>query len=276
MKFSLIMATVGRTQEVERFLAALAIQTHRNFELIVVDQNVDNRLAPLLDPYRSRFPIVHLASEPGLSRARNVGLRHAKGEVVGFPDDDCWYPPQLLEQVARSLRENSPDGVTGRVVDESGRSYARFDRSPGLLSLRNVWRRSSSVCVFLRSYVVEKVGGFDETLGVGAGTLWEGGEDIDYPLRIIEAGYKVRYDPDLLVLHPAPLEYGYRQAAGRAYAYGAGIGRVWKKHRFPVWLITYNLLRPFGGTVLNLMAGRTDNAYYHWNAFRGRLKGWLS
>ena len=85
MRFSLVLATVGRTDELRRFLAHLDTQTHREFELVVVDQNKDERLKPILEPYRGKFPILHLPSEQGLSRARNVGIEHARGDVIGFP-----------------------------------------------------------------------------------------------------------------------------------------------------------------------------------------------
>ena len=99
MRFSLVLATVGRTEELNRFFASLDYATHRNFEVILVDQNPDDRLNSVLDHYDGRFPALHLRSERGLSRARNVGLRRVTGDVVAFPDDDCWYPPNLLNQV---------------------------------------------------------------------------------------------------------------------------------------------------------------------------------
>jgi GT2 family glycosyltransferase len=131
----------------------------------------------------------------------------------------------------------------------------------------------------LRRNVVEEVGGFDETLGVGAQTLWGGGEDIDYPLRAIKAGFKIEYRPDdIYVFHPPPYSPrgDYSKLAGRAYRYGAGIGRVWRKHNYPVWLVAYYLLRPLGGAFLNFVKGNRGKAHYHVSAFRGRLRGWLS
>ena len=277
MKFSLIMATLGRTHEVDGFLASLDAQSYRDFELIVVDQNPDDRLVPLLKPRRERFPLIYLRSAPGLSLARNIGLRRATGEVVGFPDDDCRYSPHFLDWIARFLKEHPrADGISGRVADEDGSSDARFDPAPGPIDLANAWRRTSSVSLFVRKRVVETVGGFDETLGVGAETPWRGAEDIDYALRAVRAGFEIRYDPDLVVFHPNPLRYGYRKLAGRAHAYGAGIGRVWRKHDYPTRLVTYHLLRPLGGAVLSIVTGRRDKALFHWSAFRGRLYGWLS
>jgi len=182
-----------------------------------------------------------------------------------------------LATVSRILdRHPEYDGVTGRVVDEDGEAYARFDRAPGELTALNTWRRAASVSLFVRRYVVERIGGFDETLGLGAGTPWGGGEDIDYPLRAIGAGFSIRYEPTIRVIHPNPLGKGYRLAAERARRYGAGVGRVWRKHGLPFWFVAYNLARPLGGAGLSLVSGQIEKARYHWSAFRGRLSGWLA
>ena len=84
MKFSLVLATVDRTDEVERFLISLEKQTHKDFELIVVDQNPEGTFAPLLEPHKVNFPIVHLArpDDRGVSKSRNAGIQRATGEVL--------------------------------------------------------------------------------------------------------------------------------------------------------------------------------------------------
>ncbi len=278
IRFSLVLSTINRTDEVRRFLTTLDSQTYRQFELIVVDQNKDERLLPVLEPYEKMFSIVHCTSKPGLSAARNVGLKHTVGDVVTFPDDDCLYPPELLERVA-SFLDAHPNvaGLAGRLqMGNPGQiGTARFDRKAGLISQANVWKRVNSSTIFVRRKVVEEIGGFDESLGVGAGTPWAGGEDIDYPLRVVEAGFKFYYSPDLCVLHPSVPEYDYSRLADRAYGYGAGIGRVWRKHDYPFWLVAYFLLRPLGGAFLNFVAGRRDKARFHIAAFRGRFRGWL-
>ena len=281
MHFSLILATVDRIREVERFLKSLDSQTHRAFELIVVDQNKDERLLPLLAAYREKFSILHLKSEPGSSRARNIGLRHITGNVVAFPDDDCWYPPQLLEHITGFFCEHPElDGFTVRMADESGQSGAtRFDKKPGLLAQTNAWRRVATFTIFFRRIVVEAVGEFDEALGPGAGTIWGGGEDIDYALRATEADFKVYYRPDIYIFHPSypsPPEYDYSKLGGRAYGYNVGIGRVWRKHNYPLWFVAYYLLRPIGGAALSLVQGDKGKAYFYFRSLRGRLRGWLS
>ena len=100
MKFSLVMATLGRSVEIERLFNSLVNQTYKNFEVIVVDQNEDDRVVKLVEQFRDRLEFVYVHSEKGLSRARNVGLKHIHGDLVAFPDDDCWYHPDVLAHVA--------------------------------------------------------------------------------------------------------------------------------------------------------------------------------
>src|SRR5262245_47248397 len=147
--FDLVLATVGRKDELLRLLDSLEAQSHRSFRLIVVDQNEDERLLTLLDMYADAMTCVRLTSERGLSRARNVSLRAVTADVVAFADDDCWYPVDLLARVGAMLDANpSWDGVTGTVTDASGvPSSARWSKRAGALDRMNVWTRGVSISV---------------------------------------------------------------------------------------------------------------------------------
>jgi len=278
MRFSLIMATVGRTDEVKRFLEHLDRQTYRDFELIVVDQNPDDRLAPILEAYKNRFPISHLRSERGLSRARNVGLKHISGDIVAFPDDDCWYPPDLLERVVRFFEERPDlDGLTGRAVCEQGtNALLNFPTRQALINRFNILKRSVSFSIFLRAEVVNEIGKFDEFLGVGAGTPWGAGEEVDYLLRAIEAGFKVYYDPSITVFHPQRIATYDERVISRVRSYARGGGRVLRKHHYPLWFVLYLWLRSAGGICLSLLTLRIGKARYHFSNLLGSIEGWMA
>src|ERR1700742_1620555 len=95
--FSLVVSTKGRTSELIPLLESLQRQTFRDFDVLVVDQNEEASLVPLLSQAWG-FPLKHLRcpGERGLSRGRNVGWRACAGRFVAFPDDDCWYEPDFL------------------------------------------------------------------------------------------------------------------------------------------------------------------------------------
>jgi glycosyltransferase involved in cell wall biosynthesis len=55
MRFSIIIATIHRTEEILRLLKSIADQQYNDLEILIVDQNNDERLNPILSQYRSRF-----------------------------------------------------------------------------------------------------------------------------------------------------------------------------------------------------------------------------
>jgi glycosyltransferase involved in cell wall biosynthesis len=278
VRVSLVMGTAGeRPWALSRFLDSLASGVHQDLDLIVVDQGMGDQITHLLQRYRSLSPR-QLRSRPGLSRARNCGLTYVTGEVVGFPDDDCWYPPDLLSSIVEHM-QSRPDlgGVAVRPVDEAGRSsFPRWDLRPGLINRYNVWRRSNSNGLFLRTAVIREVGGFDEDLGVGSGTPWGAAEDVDYPLRVLAAGFRIEYLPGVLVRHPRTEATFDAAGVDRAERYGGGSGRVLRKHGYPWWFVMYQGMRPLGGALLSAATGRWAKAQYHLAVLRGRRRGWTA
>jgi glycosyltransferase involved in cell wall biosynthesis len=273
LTIDLIMGTLGRTVEPRRFLESLAQQTWRGARLIVVDQNPDDRLVRVISEFESDIPILHLQSEVGLSRARNTGLRHVQADVVAFPDDDCWYPPDLLERVTRVLAERPLlGGVHGRDI---GRPPGRDDLRPGTMTRYNMWGRVGSYMLFLRRRAVDAVGPFDEMLGLGSPGPWLGGEDLDYVLRCLRSGFWLHYDPTLLVHHPRKRESSSRPDPKDAYTYAMGMGRVLRTGRLPAWFALYMCARGFLGALVELGRARPAHARFYWTAGRGRLRGWL-
>jgi len=277
LKFSLILATVGRTAEIDRFFKSLQSQNYVNFEVIVVDQNEDKRLDPILAVYHQFMDIIHVKSAKGLSKARNVGLKYITGDVVAFPDDDCWYPVDILEKVRDVLISSDLDGISCRCVDINGNdSVGIFTKEHGIIDMYNVWNRSTSATIFLKSSVIKRINPpFDESLGVGSGTIYGSGEDIDLVINAIKAGAKIYYTPEIQVFHPNPTLVYNDKTIKRAFSYGCGLGKVLKKHNYPVWYKSKVLIRPLGGCVLSLLALKVSKARYHMNAFIGRLRGML-
>jgi glycosyltransferase involved in cell wall biosynthesis len=167
MTLSLIVATLNRTNELERFLTSLNDQNLADIQVVIVDQNPDNRLLPIISEFHGNARIIHKRIPPSLSLARNLGMECAEGDIIAFPDDDCWYPPGCLANVHQLLRDRPEvDGATGQVQDEAGRPIARFGSKGEFVNLNNIWQRGSSVSMFLRRGVIRAVGEFNEDLGL--------------------------------------------------------------------------------------------------------------
>jgi glycosyltransferase involved in cell wall biosynthesis len=277
-RFSLVLATLDATPaDLVRFLDSLLLQEYPHLDLIVVDQNPDDRLVAIVRGYRDRLDIMHLRSAPGLSRARNVGLGAITGDLVAFPDDDCWYPAGLLARVnERFSCESDWAGISGRVVDERGApSAGKWDTRAGAITRFNVWNRGVSVSLFLRRAVLQAVGDFDETLGAGAGTAWASGEETDYLLRAMKTGFHLQYQPDLGVGHPGT-RYEGDDVRSKAYRYALGMGRVLRKHRYPLWFVLSVWLRTAAAGVRALVGGNLAKGRYGWAILAGRIRGYLT
>ncbi len=254
-RFSLVVATIGRTEEFCVLLQSLAEQQTRDFELIVVDQNPDDRLSPILEEWASRvagqddrgrsmIQVKHLHCSPGLSRARNLGLMHSSGDILAFPDDDCWYLPDTLRNVDAWLRQHQDYGILSvGSRDEQGQvSGNRWVQTECDITRINVFRASATYSYFVRRPQGAIPLHFDESIGPGAGTKFGCGEDADFLLTLMSHGIRGRFYSVLHVGHPTK---GWINVQ-RARQYGGGFGRVLAKHSLPflcLGLVTFDFAR---------------------------------
>lgn len=273
-RFSLIVATRGRDTDVGVLLDSLLAQGRDDLEVIVVDQNGDDRLVPVLARVAGRLEIAHLRSgRTHANHARNLGLAEARGGIVAFPDDDCILPPGVLDRVAAAFAEPSLAVLTGPAASPGGGlGSGRWRMEGGATTLANLWTSVIEFNLFLRREVAAALGGFDERMGPG--TEWGSAEGNDLVARAIRAGHCARYDPDLRIIHPdkrlTPV------AVERARLYGAGLGVALRRHApgIGVWLPFF--IRPLGGLALAALKRNHLQAAYYLATFRGRLAGFLA
>ncbi len=275
MRFSLIVATSGRDTELATLFDSVQAQARGDLEVIVVDQNADDRLAPVIGRYRDRLPLLWRRSAVRhANHARNLGLTLARGEIVGFPDDDCTLPPGLLARVEAGFADNPGVAVlTGPAASpDGGLGSGRWRRDAGAITPENAWTSVIEFNLFLRREVALALGGFDTRLGPG--TPLGSAEGNDLVLRATAAGHRAAYDPDRRVLHPdkrlTPV------AVARAAPYGRGLGFALRRHRVAPGIWLPFLVRPLGGVAVSLLRLRPLAARYYGATLRGRLEGFLT
>ncbi len=244
--FSLVMATYGRSDELKPALASLVAQTDRGFELIVVDQNRGELIAPLLEPVRAAgIAVKHVRLDvANLSLARNLGLQHASGRVVAFPDDDCWYEPDVIARVRQAIEGNEAiDGIVARWCEMD-----RVGSRPAAPLSSAAWRRfragdATSFTLFFLLERLQAMGGFDARLGTGR---WFGcGEETDLILRMLGEGRRIDYLPEARI-HHAHQEWpaATRAQCRRERMYGRGTGALYVKHGLPLWVAARGFVGP--------------------------------
>jgi glycosyltransferase involved in cell wall biosynthesis len=276
MKLSLVMATVGRTEEVWNMIRSLVNQSDHNFELIIVDQNSDDRLALHIRAGLAQgLDIRHVRLEPpSLSAARNLGISLARYEILAFPDDDCWYESTVIEHVRNCFIPESE--LRGLVAhwEEQAKGLGR-PQLTGQLSL-HAWRRfrggeASSIALFFRRELFDELGGFDERLGVGR---WYGaGEETDFVLRALASGARLDHAPQVRVHHhfSAKQPGDWRIACRNIRRRARGTGAIYAKHRLDVYVIIRGCSAPLLRVLLKWRSPR--NLVQSWFMVIGRLEG---
>jgi glycosyltransferase involved in cell wall biosynthesis len=277
MRFSLIVCTLGRRDELVGLFDSLVRQNRADFETIVVDQNTDDRLVEVVAQFANRFPLKHIRmTGTGASRARNLGLDHATGELIGFPDDDCQYFDRYLDLVDQVFSEDPSIGCISGYPTASISQGIGADWQTGRMDLDpvNVLNRCQEFTIFLRR---ENLHGlrYNERLGVGAQTLWGAEEGPDFLIRLVHAGCRLIYFPFLFIYHPDKIATITPRTLQRALSYASGRGCLLRLHHFPQRIVFAGVLRPMIGCILFLLKGETLRSKYYFNVASGTLRGLL-
>jgi glycosyltransferase involved in cell wall biosynthesis len=278
IKTSLVVSTLGRSSELETLFASLDRQEFCDFEVIVVDQNADDRLTPVLARPRA-YPVRHVRTptDRGLSRGRNVGWRVAQGEYVLFPDDDCWYPVDLLSRAMADADATGVDMLCGRATDEAGRNInGRFSGDAQWVTRRHVWTTQIEWMMFFRRDALERLGGFDERLGVGSSSRWQAAEGQDISLRALACGLRCFYDPALRG-HHAEIDLGRPDAAmiRKGHGYALGMGFVLGKAGYGAGAAAYWTSRAMFNAARAAIGCNPERTRYFASQAHGRMAGWL-
>ncbi len=205
--------------------------TYPRLDLLVVAQGGDwaaTDLAVLADDPRLR---ILKDGGGGLSRARNLGLSAATGDIIVFTDDDCLVAPDWIEAHV-ALYEERPElaFVFGKVDPPVG-SWERdtvptFDPSAERGSARNTGAivLGMGANMSMRRSTVRDVGLFDEQLGAGGNLA--SGEDLDYALRVAATGLLVIADSRPCVIHQGGTRSHGAEAHQLWHRDGVGFGAV--------------------------------------------------
>lgn len=229
--------------------------------LIVVDQADPQSHDPLTE-FEDLAGFVRISIPfTGLSRARNVGMAAAEARgahLVAFTDDDCLPATTWLEAFVKVFA----DSPSLALVYGSTRAVA-YDRARGVIPAYIVERpsvhrgiRSKSLiegmgaCMAIQVAAWKQVGGFDDWLG--AGTALASGDETDFCIRILLAGWSVALTPWAEVSH-----LGFRESsstpsliAGYMRGSGAATAKMLRLGGGPAWV-------PLARTAWRWLCGRS-------------------
>ncbi|MGN0172217.1 MAG: glycosyltransferase family 2 protein [Acutalibacteraceae bacterium] len=110
-KISVVVPVYNIAAFLPRCLDSLLAQTHRNIEIVTVDDGSTDRSGAVLDEYAARdarVQVIHKRNE-GVSLARLTGIQAASGEYIGFCDGDDEVEPDMYERLLANLKQYDAD-----------------------------------------------------------------------------------------------------------------------------------------------------------------------
>jgi GT2 family glycosyltransferase len=227
---SVVIPTRDRGDLAVRTVASILNGTERDIRLLVVDQSESNDTEIALRRFEADRRLRYVRStSKGISAARNEGVALANTTLIAHTDDDCEALPDWCRKVIEAF-ERHPEAelLFGEVVAGEGATSGRgfvpsyhvpFERV--IVGLKNKTETEGiGACMAYRRRLWERIGGFDELLGVGTG--FGSAEDVDFTIRTLAAGHAVLETPAAGVVH-----HGFRTwEEGRPllarYLYGIG------------------------------------------------------
>jgi glycosyltransferase involved in cell wall biosynthesis len=246
--------TLDRLKDVKELLDSLRAQSYPNIEVVFVGESC-RELCEEVSRYAQTIRIAKITilfnnGEPGVSAARNLGIRHARGDIIAFIDDDTIAAPNWAEELAKTYaEENHVIGVAG-AAEPLWEKLAMAWFPPELYWMigctswqdRNEERRDAynapTVNVSYKREAFQRAGLFSTAIGPQWGNSpkiasWAYGtsEDTELFLRIRRAtGQRIVYNPKVKVRHKVTRQkLGLRRLA--RFARGVGLASYPLMHR---------------------------------------------
>lgn len=204
IKYSIIVPVFNRPDEVNELLDSLQQQTFHNFEVVIVEDGSSIPCESVVRQYESSLNIRYYNKpNSGPGQTRNFGVERASGQWMIILDSDCILPSTYLEAVDRSLLAEDADGFGG--PDRAHEAFTDIQKAinyamtsffttggirGGKKKLDKFYPRSFNMGI--RRSVYEALGGFSRM---------RFGEDIDFSIRLYQAGYRCRLIPEAWVWH---------------------------------------------------------------------------
>lgn len=264
---SIIVPTYNEEEDIARTMDALAAITHRPLEVIVVDASKD-RTPEIVRGYEGRIlglKLIRQGARPGVSAARNDGLRAATGEIVVILNGDVFPPPDFIDRILPHYAAGADYLVINSQVMNTETLYPRYIQAQHLFNLDLTWHDTNwSEGFSCRREAALAVGGFPDEFAHNTA-----GEDAIFGGRLNER-YQRAADFSIIVPHVMPTQFRvyWRQRLGRGRG-GAYVLYVHEKRPMRWAAILRSVIGTLGLTAILIPA-----LVYAWKITRYSARGW--
>jgi molybdenum cofactor biosynthesis enzyme MoaA/glycosyltransferase involved in cell wall biosynthesis len=224
MKISIVIPTYDRPNQLMQCIGSLQRQEFESLEaeIVVVDDKADKKIQKMLQAFeQARFPVHYFSQQAkGPAAARNLGIKQAKADIIGFIDDDCiacenWL--SLMYQAHIKHRECVAVGGDTLVGYES--IAAQIGQFLSTCSIQTFIDSKLQTIFFPTCNVSIKKTLF-KTIAFNEKFPLPGGEDLEFFWQAYKQGYKMYWDKNIKVLHYR--DKSMKSFIRQAYNYGRG------------------------------------------------------
>ena len=234
MKLSIIVPVYNMASDhkLEYCLDSLVNQTVEDYEIIAVDDCSTDNSMEILKEYERRFPEKFRAVHSEVNRhqggAKNIGLRMAKGEWIGFIDSDDWIRPDMYERLIERAKSTGADlaGCDYCLTDVHSMEVGQIvhNNKKSQSGILNKEKRASLILdggslvvkIFRRSMIMEKELWFPEDIFYEDNALGNSYLVLAKHFEYIEEPMYYYYQPDTSTVHTiSPKRCEDRMEAGR-------------------------------------------------------------
>jgi cellulose synthase/poly-beta-1,6-N-acetylglucosamine synthase-like glycosyltransferase/peptidoglycan/xylan/chitin deacetylase (PgdA/CDA1 family) len=240
---SIIVPAYNEEFVIEATIRSLLNSDYDNVEIIVVDDGSKDRTSDVVREQFGDEPLIRLFTVPnaGKAAALNIGLRHAKGDIIVALDADTQFPADTIRALARRFVDPTMGAVAGNAKVGNRINIVTRWQALEYITSQNMDRRAfaSLNCITVvpgavgawRRELIEECGGFSEhTLA----------EDQDLTLQIRKRGYRIGYEEKAIGWTEAP--QNLRMLAKQRFRWAYGTLQCLWKHRDALFRPKYGAL----------------------------------
>jgi len=262
MKVTVILCTYNRCESLRVALESVArslVPASIEWEVLVVDNNSNDRTKQVFDEFNSKFPARFrylFEAKPGKSNALNSAIRVSNCDVVAFMDDDVIVDSAWLTRLTSALMDSSYSGVGGKILPQWKTTPPRWlpvKERYGLAPLvmfdlgdagGPLDEPPYGTNMAFRRGAFDRYGEFRTDLGPRPGSEIRN-EDTEYGRRLLEAGEHFYYEPSAVVYHEVPekrlkkqffLKWNFDKARADIREVGLPQGARWTIAGVPLYL----------------------------------------
>jgi glycosyltransferase involved in cell wall biosynthesis len=233
-----VVVGVTRSGTLKYLVHSILQQVYQNWELIILVQGKDADLLAEVGEMLAlddRIRSIHINAY-GKTKALNLGIKAARGEVVALTDDDCEADPNWLSTIAQCFQAVPEVGIVAGNVVAPKASFLQVSTCPAVTVQEFIYRPSEhnyqappffyfiGANYAIRKSILQKTGFFDEVFGPGG--VYPGGEETDFCVRAEALDIAMWTTPRSIVHHTFGRRSGIRQVLKHQRAYARGKGAL--------------------------------------------------